>query len=370
MKFMLRRLRLALATTEGKLKVLIVVSGTLILFLALTVGALAITNTPAFCSSCHEMGPEYFTWQGSAHNKVSCVTCHIKPGVKNLVAHKMESMKQLYLHVTGTYVTPIEMQEKIENSQCLTCHDMEKRVTTPSGDIKFPHVSHLSQQINCVECHSGIAHGNIEEKGFTALPDFTQWNAPKGKAYVSGKFNKLGMDKCVECHKESTVPVTCQTCHTKIVRPESHSDSNWKNTHGIQALQDIKACDKCHSVTSSFEKESVGSLKVSQYVQGNTFCNACHGKRPQSHDNAWRKTHVKPASENREGCLVCHSEAPMGKNDLPVPTQITCLKCHSTQHKLNPPFHPIAIYPQGYRPQCSGCHDLESCAKCHIQYNS
>ncbi len=353
---------MALATTEGKLKAMIILSGSALLFLALTAGALAVTSTPTFCLSCHEMRPEYFTWQGSAHSQVSCVKCHIKPGAKNFVEHKVKSLKEVYLHFSGTYVTPIEMKEKMENSVCQQCHDIDKRVATPSGDIKFPHNRHLEKKVECVECHSGAVHGNIEEKGFTAMTDFEKWNSYVGAAYVSGKFTKLEMAKCLECHKERDVPVTCENCHFKILKPTGHRDAGWLTGHGREAEKDLSACNKCHSVT--FIYGAIPSdFKAADYAKANSLCNGCHAKKPAGHSADWRKAHTKPAAESRELCMVCHSET-RPRQDEKVPSKVYC---HSITHNLNRSVHPYKIPPSGYGIECTRCHVVATCEACHIK---
>ncbi|MHB1420095.1 MAG: cytochrome c3 family protein, partial [Bacillota bacterium] len=171
--------------TKGKLKTLIIVLGALLILLALNVGVLTATNTPRFCASCHEMAPEYYTWKGSAHSNTSCITCHVQPGAKNLVKHKLTSLTQVYYHFTGTYVMPIEIKDPIPNSRCEQCHNMIKWVVKPSEDIKIPHAKHLAHKVKCVDCHAGVVHGNIEEKGFTAMTVYDKWNDAVGQAYVS-----------------------------------------------------------------------------------------------------------------------------------------------------------------------------------------
>jgi nitrate/TMAO reductase-like tetraheme cytochrome c subunit len=369
---MFKRLKLALATTEGKLKAVIIVSGVLILFLIFTVGALALTSTPKFCSSCHEMNPEYYTWKGSAHNQISCVQCHIEPGVGNFVKHKIDSLSQLYYHFSGNYVTPIEIKEPIKNSVCLQCHDMEKRVTTPSGDIKFPHTKHLAEKVDCIKCHSGVVHGSIEEKGFTAMTDFNKWNSKVGQAYVNSQvskyYTKLQMAECIDCHTDRSAPLTCETCHSKIIKPENHFAQTWLTSHGKDANNDFKACDRCHSVTSLYRGTPPKEVTLVQYARTNTFCNKCHAKKPEGHTATWKKGHIVPATENRTLCMVCHNEAGTTIGDF-APGAMVCQKCHFIRHERNTSIrtHPIRIPPSGYGVMCSRCHDAAKCEACHAK---
>jgi nitrate/TMAO reductase-like tetraheme cytochrome c subunit len=376
---MLKKLRTALSTAEGKLKAVILVSGIAILLLIFTAGALALTSTPTFCKTCHEMNPEYYTWQGSAHNQISCVKCHIEPGAANFVKHKVESFSQLYYHFTGSYVTPIEIKEPIKNSVCMQCHDMEKRVTTPSGDIKFPHTKHLAEKVNCVQCHAGVVHGSIEEKGFTAMTDFKAWNSRVGQSYVNSQvskyYTKIQMKDCIDCHTDRNAPLTCDTCHTKIIKPESHLATNWLSTHGKEANTDMKACDRCHSVTSKYKGDIPKEVTIVEYARTNTFCNKCHTKQPTGHDAMWRKGHTIPAKENRTLCIVCHNEA--GANAAKsapnkgnyVPAITACQDCHFKRHErfFTEATHPFKVPPSGYGVACKRCHLAKKCEACHAK---
>ena len=207
----LKGLDASLKLTEGKLKAIILVSGFIIIMLVDICWGFKAYQFPAFCKSCHEMYPEYYTWENSSHSKIACVSCHIKPGIENFLVHKIRSLSQVYYHFTKSYMTPIAIKEKVDNSQCERCHDMSKRVTTPSGDLKFDHNKHVNQKIDCVVCHKGVAHGQIEEKGFTAMTDYNSWNSQMGKAYVNSPVSKhytnLQMKQCIDCHTEKKVPL-------------------------------------------------------------------------------------------------------------------------------------------------------------------
>lgn len=367
---MLKKLRYALRTPEKKSKAIILIAGLIILMLALTVGALKVTSMPAFCITCHEMAPEYYTWENSAHNKIDCASCHIKPGFKNLLVHQIGSLTKVYPHFAQSFVTPIALKEKIANYQCDSCHDMTKRETTPSGDIKFDHIKHSNQKLDCVECHSGVAHGNIEKKGFTAITDFDSWNSEVGKAYVNSSvskfFTNLEMKQCVECHTMKDVPVTCNTCHSRIVKPDSHKVSTFiSSTHAKQATEDLTSCDRCHSVTSKYQGVVAKGVTIAEYARANTLCNTCHAETPAGHTVTWKKDHQYPAAKNPIQCMVCHNDAGARPGDN-VPTTVTCQSCHRQSHKtFDVSRHKFKIPPSGYGAVCATCHNLLSCEKCH-----
>lgn len=323
--------------------------------------ALKVTSTPQFCSSCHEMTPEVATWQVSSHSKVSCVACHIEPGVKSLVTHKISSLNQLFEHITGTVPDPIVMPHPIKNEACIECHSMARKVTT-SGDILIPHDKHLEQGIACVACHAGVAHGFVAERGLNAKKDFSTWTTEKAEKVMNFDETKLAMEVCMNCHEQvnegkkpwleheglgqtekqrmedqghlkeqsttaagkvsepvqpTTVatdsemhpPMNCSACHSASMTPDTHNNIGWKSTHGITASQDVLNCASCHSR----QKERVLLTKdsdVKDYARSNTFCASCHAKRPAGHlanKQAWLPAHpLIVRNTGPANCLTCH----------------------------------------------------------------
>ena len=361
-----------LSTTEGKLKTVVVTSGFLLLALAGLVGVLQLTSTPLFCQSCHEMRPEYVTWKASAHNKISCVACHIEPGPKNFVMHKLNSFKQLYDHFTGQVLTPIALDIPIRDEVCKRCHS-SNRIATPSGDIKIPHQVHTQNGVSCVTCHSAVVHADIEEEGFTADANWSKWPDTVGAAYMQHDFMKFSMTECLKCHADrhqGPGPDDCKACHSKLVKPASHNAANFLNGgHGQMALQDIAQCDTCHQVTKTGKTlhTTVANPAV-EYARTNYYCTNCHIKnKPASHSADWREVHGGPAGSNYAACLVCHDEGkPVDKD---VATSTFCYECHHAQQhqniKLGHPRYALGSNPRLAANPCFRCHAPNNCLKCH-----
>lgn len=98
---------------------------------ALTVGAVATvayTDTPAFCGSCHTMGPEIKGYEISAHRNVPCVDCHTEPGLQGWVKAKLNGTRQLWEVITGTFPTPIPAPDHdlLPSTEitCQRCHNV------------------------------------------------------------------------------------------------------------------------------------------------------------------------------------------------------------------------------------------------------
>jgi nitrate/TMAO reductase-like tetraheme cytochrome c subunit len=343
----------------------------------LTGAALKVTSTPQFCSSCHEMSPEFSTWASSSHSKIACVTCHIEPGAVSLVKHKVSSLKQLYLHVTGNVPQTIVMPGTIKNDVCEQCHSTVRKVTA-SGDIIIPHDKHLAQGIACVACHGGVAHGFVAERGLNDKKDLSTWNNTKAQKTMSFDETKLAMEVCLNCHeqvnagkkpwvenqgqgqtekqradeqlkikelavtatgklsepaKPATVantgglhpPMDCKACHSASMTPDAHKNVDWKTTHGITASQNVSYCASCHSRLNE-RALLTDKTKVEDYARSNTFCADCHAKRPAGHlagKEQWLPAHpLIIRDKGPTNCLTCHDIDKLTQKPQTPPTQL------------------------------------------------
>jgi len=323
-----RFVRVDLSTTEGKLKFILVVSALIIIIAAGSVGAIAATMTPGFCKSCHEMLPEYVTWEASSHSQMACTKCHIEPGIVNLLKEKMGAMKQLYQHVTKTYERPIYLPEEkaIKSEICFQCHSNNREYTI-AGDIIVPHDKHIKRDVDCTKCHSGVAHAKVAERGLTAAGSFEEWTSDKGKKEMSSKYVKPEMDNCIACHFSRGVTIRCEKCHKSIKTPDNHAAINWINIHGVNARKDLKYCESCHNYGMKMVALNLDKEPVVKYARGNQFCRSCHTKKPITHSEPWMPKHGTWAKEKGfNNCFVCHNKTPGESKEGAA--QTFCNKCH------------------------------------------
>lgn len=184
------------------------------------------------------------------------------------------------------------------------------------GDERvFSHLAHVSAEIDCAACHTGIE----TNEDVLDLP-------------------KVDMARCVDCHAEKQVANECRTCHTTLredVKPPSH-DTNWFRTHGgvVCARDEATAsqCSMCHNESS---------------------CVSCHRETPpQNHTNYWRlRGHGVTASLDRESCATCH-------------TADSCASCHAS----SPPQNHTGAWGGVVNQHCVSCHfpvQNEGCVVCH-----
>lgn len=149
-----------------------------------------MTNTEAFCVSCHEMENNVYQelqdtvhWENRTGVRATCPDCHVPHNWTDKIARKMQASKEVWGKIFGT----IDTREKFEakrlelaqhewarfsanNSQeCRNCHnydsmDWEKM----SDEARRFMVPAAERNQSCLDCHKGIAH-NLPAEMNTAM---------------------------------------------------------------------------------------------------------------------------------------------------------------------------------------------------------
>lgn len=336
------------------------VIGVAALFTIGTAGGLIYSAQPTFCAQCHEMGPEFNTWESSSHAKVPCMSCHEGARPWNL-PHKVSSMIQVYLHVTGKVPDQIKIHGKIENHVCQDCHTATREVT-PSGDLTIPHAKHSKiEGMLCQDCHAGVAHAGIN----TRFPDLhpASMELSEIASRMKPRDFRPAMTSCINCHDEREATLSCESCHKGIKTPATHQSQEWRFSHGPEAMQAVSECLFCHDIVNG--KHATREPRPILAVRENNVCLDCHLQRPPNHTDAWALGHREPAAADKQPCLVCHDQVrtPGSKAEKVV----ACAECHNSNHPK--PFiqEHVTVVKQGGMSQCFRCHDARSCSNCHTQ---
>lgn len=146
---------------------------------------LEITNTEAFCISCHEMKDNvYEEYKGTIHYsnrtgvRATCPDCHVPKQWHHKVLRKIYASNEVFHKLLGT----IDSREKYEarrhemaqhiwqgmeqtnSRECRNCHDFSQ-MKAGSQKQAAARQHALAQQENktCIHCHKGIAH-KLSEK--------------------------------------------------------------------------------------------------------------------------------------------------------------------------------------------------------------
>ena len=102
--------------------------------------AIPLTNQPTFCASCHTIKPSYDSWTRSSHKDVTCVDCHVRPGISGFIHDKVYAgLEDVAITFFGTPTEPHDLQSHVYSSVCLGCHRAILRVTEVSSrDLPSP----------------------------------------------------------------------------------------------------------------------------------------------------------------------------------------------------------------------------------------
>jgi nitrate/TMAO reductase-like tetraheme cytochrome c subunit len=328
-----------------------------------TVGVVEFSSSPTFCQTCHNMKPYYESWKHSSHNEVSCIECHIAPGIKGEAMGKIQALNQLVKYVTRTY--GLKPWAEVEDASCMRsgCHS-ERKVEglVDFNGVQFDHTEHLGElrrekQLRCTSCHSQI---------------------------VQGEHIAVTVSTCILCHfkdRESDDPVAgCVGCHP--APPRVVSDQGFVVDHK-QYVKDQISCVSCHGnvVTGTGEADPA-------------MCKNCHNEpdRFNRYDEVERM-HVVHITDNKVECQQCHTSMEHRIAELQPEMALDCRGCHDQAHEAQQrlyaglgghgtPNAPSQMFLA--RVSCDGCHekaakldahanvkvvDDASCMSCHgIRY--
>lgn len=174
--------------------------------------ALEVTNTEAFCISCHEMRQYIFEdFRDTVHYKnasgirASCPDCHVPKTWGYKVLRKIGATNELFHHFMGSIDTPekfeakrMELAETVwrtmrrtDSRECRNCHheafmDLGRQQEVASRQ----HQLARDEGKTCIDCHKGIAH---------KLPE----------AFLDQEHDRF---------EREAVP--CWTCHRDMPRPD------------------------------------------------------------------------------------------------------------------------------------------------------
>ncbi len=147
---------------------------------------LELTNTEAFCISCHEMrSTVYEEYKGTPHDsnrtgvRATCPDCHVPRPWIYKVARKIRASNELYHHLRGTLDTPEKFEAKrlelakhvwesmmaTDSRECRNCHSLQDMNLEKQAQRSRPdHEDALKSGKTCIECHKGIAHKPIHKE--------------------------------------------------------------------------------------------------------------------------------------------------------------------------------------------------------------
>lgn len=332
-----------------------------IVFLSIGAGVNGYTNSPNFCSSCHEMAPEYLTYSQSAHNKISCVQCHVPPGVQNSIQGKKDL---LYEAVTYLRYNPTQITEKekfaVKNENCLQCHS-KNRLVTASGDLKVNHKGHIEKGIPCITCHAGVAHSKVAERQINLPKNLDYWTKSNTDKLISDKYVNPNMGTCIDCHDKVNKGQEPWKNQTYII-PKNSSQKIDKQLMNFKLAPGLDSEDKTQVNVEQQDKNTQGIIlqalgKQTQNVKISMKCETCHRKIkvPNTHnDTQWSVNHGLTAMQELNKCLTCHQDSKWIK-DVPTENIKDLLTSHSKEDQSKPTYQQVKDESRKNK-FCSTCH--------------
>lgn len=167
--------------------------------------ALEVTNTEAFCISCHEMKDYVFQeyrqtihYQNGSGVRATCPDCHVPKDWGHKVMRKIGATNELFHKLIGS----IDSREKFEakrltlakevwrtmqrtdSRECRNCHSFKAMKPARQREVSWQqHRAAQKDGKTCIDCHKGIAH---------RLPE----------AFLEAEHKRYEQQKvpCIQCH--------------------------------------------------------------------------------------------------------------------------------------------------------------------------
>lgn len=220
-------------------KGLTLIAATLLVLALGGAAAIPLTNQPTFCASCHTIRPSYDSWIRSSHKDVTCVDCHVRPGISGFIQDKVfAGIEDVAITFFGTPTEPHNLESHVSSSVCISCHRAILRVTEVSvRDLPQPvkdvglimnHREHMEafqkrgKGEGCTTCHGRVVHGTpikgypiVIPRGHVKLDD--QPHEPDHP--TDSALWKANMADCLRCHdgeqryENEVLSNRCETCH-------------------------------------------------------------------------------------------------------------------------------------------------------------
>lgn len=142
--------------------------------------SLEVTNTEAFCISCHEMERYvYQEYKDTIHYtngtgvRATCPDCHVPKEWSYKMVRKVRASNELWHKAIGSINTPEKFEakrlelarhvwasmEQTDSRECRNCHDFRSMDYFEQGRRAVEaHITGADEGKTCINCHRGIAH--------------------------------------------------------------------------------------------------------------------------------------------------------------------------------------------------------------------
>ncbi|MGE5478043.1 MAG: NapC/NirT family cytochrome c [Bacteroidales bacterium] len=161
--------------------------------------ALEITNTEAFCLTCHEMEQNvYREYRGTIHDtnrsgvRATCPDCHVPKPWFYKIKRKIQASNEVLHKILGSIDTREKFEAKrlqlaknewtrmkeTDSRECRNCHSFSSfDLSRQQKRAQIRHDEAVEEGKTCIDCHKGVAH-RLPQGAFTAERELNEtWNA-------------------------------------------------------------------------------------------------------------------------------------------------------------------------------------------------
>ncbi len=128
-----------------------------------------LSDDPEACINCHNMFPQYATWQHSSHKSVVCNDCHVPHSslaakyyfkAKDGLRHSALFTLRIERHV----LQAIPESKHVIQENCIRCHAPTMERVSTNGLLSSPHADY---ERPCIDCHREVPHGRVHSLSST-----------------------------------------------------------------------------------------------------------------------------------------------------------------------------------------------------------
>lgn len=161
--------------------------------------AMELTNTEAFCTTCHEMEQNvYREYRGTIHDsnrsgvRATCPDCHVPKPWFYKIKRKIQASNEVLHKVLGSIDTREKFEAKrlelakhewtrmkeTDSRECRNCHSFSAfDLSRQQKRAQIRHDEALEEGKTCIDCHKGVAH-KLPKGAFDAERELNEtWNA-------------------------------------------------------------------------------------------------------------------------------------------------------------------------------------------------
>lgn len=142
--------------------------------------ALEVTNTEAFCLSCHEMKDNvYQEYRGTIHDsnrsgvRATCPDCHVPKPWFYKIKRKIQASNEVLHKILGSIDTREKFEAKrlqlathvwegmkeTDSRECRNCHNFASfDLARQQKRAQIRHDEAMAEGKTCIDCHKGVAH--------------------------------------------------------------------------------------------------------------------------------------------------------------------------------------------------------------------